>query len=300
MVTLARRVNHTPLAPVVGVMFGLVAAILVAATPAWMFDKLVTQSGLPSILSFAAPPLGLTARVFAMALAAIVVGGGLWLVVGLIEKALSPSKPAAFNGQPALWHDLGYTDAEQPVKLEGRRRPIFAPAELGAPLMSDEAIAGVQPLSILTAEAPADAPAHTLVDATADETRDETSGPAMAPVIEPAPLSSLRPVATPLPELAPEPELEVPLTAAEFDLPPSDSPEDDDDSIQSLIRRLESGLARRAANDPGPDSPTSAPPPLTLSRDWIIPDNASFDHPADEGDHDIQQALGTLQKFASR
>jgi hypothetical protein len=265
MVTLARRVSRTPLAPVVGVMFGAVAAILVAAMPAWMFDKAVVESGLPSILSFAAPPLGLTARVLAMALGFIVVGGGLWLVLGLIEKALKPS-----SSKPApSWHDEGYSEEDEPVKVEGRRRPIFAPTELGAPLMSDEAIA----------------PALQSIE------------PEVAPILRTEP--------EPLPEplsavdhstLTPEPELEKPLSAVEFDLPPSDTP-DNDDSIQSLIRRLEAGLARRAANDPGPDSPASAPSPLALSKDWIVSDN---DQPQSGADHDgFRQALGALKKFAS-
>lgn len=313
MVTLARRVNHTPLAPVVGVMFGVVAAILVAATPSWIFDRLVVQSGLPSILSFAAPPLGLTARILAMALAAIVVGSVLWLVVGLIEKAL-----AGRGHQRALWFDAGYSAVEVPVTIEGRRRPIFAPAELGAPLMSDEAIAANRPIDDVVEYADfdvitdnsTDGAADALVDAAAEVTADETIDESAAapireriqPVIEPTSVSSWRTSQTPLPELTPEPELEVPLSAAEFDLPPSDAPGDDDDSIESLIRRLESGLARRAANDPGPDAPASAPltlAPLTLAKEWIIADKVQSTEPS-EGNDRIQQALGTLHKFASR
>jgi hypothetical protein len=258
MVTLARRVNRTPLAPVVGVMFGAVAAILVAAMPTWMFDKAVVESGLPSILSFAAPPLGLTARVLAMGLGFIGVGGGLWLVLGLIEKALKPA-----NKVPASWHDDDYLQADEPSKVEGRRRPIFAPAELGAPLMSDEAIA--------------------------------TAHPGIEP--EAAPTPWIEP--EPLPELASEPELEKPLRVVEFNPPPSDMP-DNDDSIQSLIRRLESGLARRAANDSGPDSPASGPSPLALSKDWIVSDNDPLQSGAGHDDDDIRQALGALKKFASR
>jgi hypothetical protein len=302
MVTLARRVNRTPMAPVVGVMFGLVAAILVAAMPGWMFDRLVVQTGLPSILRFAAPPLGLTARVLAMAVAAIVVGGVLWLVIGLIEKAL-----AGRGMQRALWYDAGYSAVEAPVTVEGPRRPIFAPAELGAPLMSDEAIAANRPMDDMVEYADFDVVADDATDSPVDVTADKPiDEPAPAPIeewiqpmIEPASVASWRTSQTPLPQLTPEPELEVPLSAAEFDLPASDTPEDDDDSIESLIRRLESGLARRAANDPGPDAPARAPMPLTLSKEWIIADKAQSTEP-DEGNDDIRQALGALHKFASR
>lgn len=282
MVTLARRVNRTPMAPVIGVMFGMAAAILVAAMPSWIFDRVVVQSGLPTILPFAAPPLGLTARLLAIAFAAIVVGGGLWLVIAIIEKLLT-----AKTGQRALWYDAGYSAAEQPVTIEGRRRPIFAPAELGAPLMSDEAIAAMRPYNDAVAEEPADADRATPIKSW------------IHPAIEAESVSSWQTSPTSLPELNPDPELEVPLSAAEFDLPPSDTPGEDDNSLQSLIRRLESGLARRSANDPGPHAPAPAPRPLTLSKEWIVSDNAPLHSDTHEGDG-MRQALGTLHKFASR
>ncbi|MDB5702799.1 MAG: hypothetical protein JWL66_2998 [Sphingomonadales bacterium] len=243
MVTLARRAARTPLAPVVAVMFGAVAAILMAAVPDWMFDRAVVKSGLPSLVSFAAPPLGMTARAVAVGLAGLIVGGLLWLILTQIEAMLKRARNVR-----APWHDEGYSQANDTVKFEGRRRPIFAPAELGAPLMSDEAIA---------------------------------YAPALEPVFDH------------------EPELEAPLSAVEFDLPPSDTPDDDDNSIQALIRRLESGLARRAANDPGPDSPTSVTQPMPLSSDWIVHDRERS-HEGDTDGSDVRQFLGSLKKLASR
>ncbi|MDB5716010.1 MAG: hypothetical protein JWO15_3407 [Sphingomonadales bacterium] len=243
MVTLARRAARTPLAPVVAIMFGVVAAILMAAVPDWMFDGAVLKSGLPSLVSFAAPPLGLTARAVAVGLAGLVVGGTLWLVLTQIEAMLKRARNVR-----APWHDEGYSPSTDTVKFEGRRRPIFAPAELGAPLMSDEAIAS-------------------------------------AATIEPV--------------FQHEPELEAPLSAVEFDLPPSDTPDDDDNSIQALIRRLESGLARRAANDPGPDSPTGGTQPMPLSTEWIV-HNGERNHAGDTDGNDVRQFLGSLRKLASR
>lgn len=252
MVTLARRAARTPLAPVVAVMFGVVAAILMAAVPGWMFDRAVLETGLPSILPLAAPPLGITARVIAVGLAGLLVGGLLWLVLTQIEVMLKKARNSR-----APWHDAGYSPADSVTNFEGRRRPIFAPVELGAPLMSDEAIA-------------------------------------FAPAIEPTFESPF----------VDEPELEAPLSASEFDLPPLDTDEEDDNSIQALIRRLENGLARRAANDPGPDSPTSALGPRPISSDWIVHDNeADTTDDANGGDADggdVRQFLGTLKKLASR
>jgi hypothetical protein len=257
--TLARRAARTPLAPVVGVMFGLVAAILVAAVPGWMFERAVVDSGLPHILSHAGPPLGLKARVLAMGLAFALVGGGLWVVLSQIERMLK-----AARGRRSPWHDGGYAADDAPLQVEAHRRPIFAPSELGAPLMSDEAIG------------------------------------ASLPALEPKPEAELSPI------LDPASELEAPLTSIEFDPPapaPAKSPESatsiaDDNSIQALIRRLESGLARRAANDPGPESPSSAP--LPLSRDWIVHESASDTNGGGEDSGDVSQFLGQLKKLASR
>jgi hypothetical protein len=257
-INLARRAARTPLAPVIGVMFGLVAAILVAAVPGWMFDRAVSESGLPSILSHAGPPLGMKARALAMGFAFVVTGGGFWVVLAQIEKML---KTARIRRSP--WHDGGYAVEDAPLQIGTRRRPIFAPSELGAPLMSDEAIA--------------------------------------------APFAGPEPEASPLPDLQPAAELEAPLRAIEFDSTLSETAYDDDlikddliedNSIQALIRRLESGLARRAANDRGPDSPSSTP--LPLSSKWIVHESGlDVVGDADSGG-DVRQFLGHLKKLASR
>jgi hypothetical protein len=224
-------------------MFGLVAAILVAAVPAWMFDRTMLNANLPAALSFAGPPFGLVARAFASTMAFIIVGGALWIVLAPIDKLIYNRQADWGRTNRTPWRDEGYLVIDPPILLEGRRRPIFAPDELGAPLMSDEAIA------------------------------------------------------TPFyPVFEPEPELEASLTASEFDLPLSDTADEDDNSIQGLIRRLESGLARRAANDPGPDSPTMAP--LPLSRDWIVHDNPEVSD--DDDSTDVRQFLGSLRKLATR
>ncbi|WP_293881519.1 hypothetical protein [Sphingomonas sp.] len=270
MATLSRRAARTPLAPVVAGMFATAAAILVIAIPSWLFDRTVAQSGLPTILSFAAPPLGMTARVLAAGLAFGVVGSLLWLALSNVEKLVKA------HTAPKLWSDDGAATIDEPVKFEGRRRPIFAPAELGAPLMSDEAISDLRKVE---PEAEPEAP------------------------IEPRRQSEWLPVLEVKTE--PEPVLEAPLSVAEFDLPPSDEPDDGDTSIQALIRRLESGLARRAANDPGPDSPNSVAAPLALSKDWIVHDNEQLPAPdsppvRNGDDENMRQALGTLKKFVSR
>ena len=139
MVTLARRAQRIPFAPVVAVLFGVAAAILVAAAPQWLFEKGVVASGLPTVLKAAAPPLGLVARILAIALAFAGVAFGLWVLLAPVTRFFEAKARAR-----TPWRDAGY-DGESASSTDPLppRRPIFAPDELGAPLMSDEAIAPV-------------------------------------------------------------------------------------------------------------------------------------------------------------
>jgi hypothetical protein len=142
MVTLARRAQRIPFAPVVAVLFGVAAAVLVAAVPQWMFENGVVASGLPAVFAAAAPPLGLVARLLAIAFAFGLVAVLTWVLLAPLTKFLEAKANAR-----TPWRDAGY-DAESIVARNDPlppRRPIFAPDELGAPLMSDEAIAPAAP-----------------------------------------------------------------------------------------------------------------------------------------------------------
>jgi hypothetical protein len=138
MVTLARRASRIPFAPVVAILFGIVAAILMAAVPQWLFERGVVASGLPGLIAAAAPPLGLLARLLAVAASFLIVAVVLWAFLGPIAARLDGRVR-----QRTPWRDAGY-DAPVPEDSDlfiAPRKPIFAPEELGAPLMSDEAIA---------------------------------------------------------------------------------------------------------------------------------------------------------------
>ena len=140
MVTLARRAQRIPFAPVVALLFGVAAAILVAAVPQWMFEAGVVKSGLPTVLAAAAPPLGLMARLLAIGVAFGAVSFLVWALVATLTKIVEAKARAR-----TPWRDAGY-DADMAMTRDDPlppRRPIFAPDELGAPLMSDEAIAPV-------------------------------------------------------------------------------------------------------------------------------------------------------------
>lgn len=227
MVTLARRAARTPLGPVIAVMFGTVAAILVAAAPGAIFESAVVASGLPGVLSVATPPLGLTARLLAIVAAFVAVAGAIliaWRAVTGVS-ALRARMP---------WHDAGYDEPVAEDTLPARRRPIFAPEELGAPLMSEEAITSREPEPVAAAEA-------TEPD---EHLEIEMPRPANAPIEA--------------------------IAAAMNDVPiPAQTPRADpiDHSIAGLIARLEAGLARRIA-----DMPPEGGAPLALPPEWIVDD----------------------------
>ena len=147
MVTLARRAERIPFAPVVAILFGLVAAILVAAVPNPMFEAAVIASGLPGLIGAATPPLELIARAAAMLIAFMLTGGLFWAVLTPLTRQWEASARAR-----TPWRDAGYDIEDASVGetiAEAPRRPIFAPDELGAPLMSDAALA-VEPELILS------------------------------------------------------------------------------------------------------------------------------------------------------
>ena len=248
MVTLARRAQRTPFAPVVAILFGAAAAILVAELPQWLFEQAVVASGLPTLLAAAAPPLGLVARILAVALAFAGVALLLWLLLSAMTRLLAANARAR-----TPWRDEGY-DGETRFprdELAPARRPIFAPDELGAPLMSDEAIGQ----TFGTPRAPAD---------------DAPSSPTVDP--------------------SPEPGFKTPVIADRTD---------DNTSIAALIRRLEHGLARRAAatSDPDPDPDGSSVTPASRSSSWMV-GGAEPVAPMPGNEDTIRQALGTLRRMA--
>lgn len=119
--------QRLPLAPVIGAMFGVAAAILVAAVPVWLFEQAVGASGI-------------VVRVLAIVAAFAVVGLASWGLVWAVERLMVAPAP---KREEAGELDLGAFDEALPIANEVRR-PISA-VELGAPLMSDEALQTVAP-----------------------------------------------------------------------------------------------------------------------------------------------------------
>jgi hypothetical protein len=222
--------NKVPVAPAIAALFGVVSAILVVATPQWLFQRGIVASGVPNLIAAASPPLGDKARIMAAVIAAVMVAGILWAVISAIEKIIAGRTAKTPKAEPeAEVPQDGQTYAQI---VASRRRPIFAEADLGAPFMSDEAIAMARDELVLEtpiADAQTATEAVPLLDAPVE---------AIASEIEPV-------------EAAPLPEPEPATIAAEPQMLHED---DDDESVARLMDRLEAALARRQARL-GADAP---------------------------------------------
>jgi hypothetical protein len=281
-------IDRVPLAPVFALMFGTAVAIVIAATPQGIFESAIASSGLGSILTVAQPPLGLKARLLAVALGFALVAILVWLSVSAVQRLIAGPVARADDGFDDGFDnelDLGvYADSLPPV--DAPRRPIFADKELGAPFMSDEALATMAATldPVMTLDVPVAEPEPSLI-LEAPESITESDDVVAKPEVLFAPVLV-------------DPVLEAPLEFAEFDLPlvtgdaevlPGES------AIDTLIRRLEAGLARRAGPPPsGPASPTAHP--ANVMRDMLAA-NREVEAQNDAGS---ARALDTLQRLAAR
>lgn len=136
--SLARSLEKVPFVPVTAVLFGMVAGILMLATPVWLFERNVVASGLPNIVAAAAPPLGDKAQIMAAIVAALGTACLFWLVPTMLGRLVKANR--AKREGAGMESDSEHL--ERPVHPDAQgRRPLFAESDLGAPFMSDEAIA---------------------------------------------------------------------------------------------------------------------------------------------------------------
>lgn len=136
---LLKRVARVPFAPVVAAMFGVITLILIFMTPGWLFERMVQASGLPSLIPAAQPPLGETARRLSAIAGGLGVFSALWAGLALLRAIVKRNAPPKARGSRI---DAAAPIVESPI-AKRNREPIFAERELGAPFMSDEAIASV-------------------------------------------------------------------------------------------------------------------------------------------------------------
>lgn len=138
MRSISRSLEHVPFVPVAAVLFGLVAGILVLATPDWLFERGVVASGLPDIIAAATPPLGDKAQIMAALVAGFATICPLWLIPTIVSRF---AKKNRIERQDTTTETESAPVVYRPHPDAPVRRPLFAESDLGAPFMSDEAIA---------------------------------------------------------------------------------------------------------------------------------------------------------------
>lgn len=327
MAIVLKRVSRLPFAPIVAGLFALVAAVLVMATPIWMLEGIVGRLGIDSVLAAAAPPLGAKARAVLAVLTALGTGAALWLGISAVSRllgrksksAVPKSKvqvPAAPASATAMEND------DLPV---GRRRPILADRELGAPFMSDEALLN-SPLvaapsgpdvdtdelilnhamiPVDTGKAPIilEAPeGHDDMD-TIDPFGSANAAPPIAPA--PAPEQTRYELKVPVVD---DPELEampMDFAAARPAIPvlPPHAEGRSKESFEDLVSRLENGLARRAAAISAAQAAAEAAVAVK-AVEQVSPQDAAategrLETAQQEVDSALRQALNTLERLAA-
>jgi len=104
------------------------------AMPADLFERLVGMTGLPALVPAAQPPLGDTARLGFVAVAAVAAFGLVWLLLRKLGKApaapkpLAPETPAEVSNEPPR---LRRADAHPDAPA---RHPLRASTDFGVPL----------------------------------------------------------------------------------------------------------------------------------------------------------------------
>jgi hypothetical protein len=282
MVTLGRRAAKISFAKATAGMFAGAAGTLVAIAPHHILTMATTALALPDVM---------LQRAILVPLIALLVGGVSWLALRPVEMRLGWAK------RQQDYDDGGYADVDEDAPL-ARRRPIFATDELGAPLMSNEALASTEAGIVSEAK-----PGFSLDPfSVSNEPHDPTIEQA-EPIVEgalqpPLVLSDsmpedaiddvleLEPAASVEPQSFPEPLVMPPTTTSEapvetvaIETPYAREPDKQVEpqeldqapsSIASLIQRLEEGLARRAAQNnegPRPDPPAAAT--FTSPAAWL-------------------------------
>ncbi|MBN8813845.1 MAG: hypothetical protein J0J06_00175 [Sphingomonas sp.] len=254
-----------PIATVAGVVVAGLVAIAFLIMPIAVIENMAVDSGIASILTAAAPPLGLTARLAVAFFAALVAGGltwfGLFLILGARSMLLRRGESA--DGVPVLRRADAHPDAPP-------RRPVFANSDLGTPFLDVKAdpievAAEFEIVSARTVPADLDTPIAEYWTPSDAPLPDADPEPVFVPIVLPEPEAIVPPVEEP----APAPVL-TPVSAPRFApherietfglTPPS--PDDETTrplpqaTIHDLLERLERGVAKRQPESEAPREQT--------------------------------------------
>jgi hypothetical protein len=266
----------------VAALAALAVAFAAFAMPGDLMARLVEASGLPGLLSAAAPPLGLKARLGVSLGGALAAFGIVFVLLRLLDRTgFEARRPRPEPRLEPRYQPEEVEEPEEAPRLRRRdfhpdapaRRPISAIRDLGEPAPPQPPIASPWP------EAPA--PPGWEPESVAE------------PALEPSPLLLTDPEPEPEPDPAPEyrddylpdyrsePRDEA-LPTPEAVPDPAPAADTQSASLDALMARLEQGLARRAR-------PAPAPEPAPASEEV-----------RHEVDDRLQNAIESLQRFAAR
>jgi hypothetical protein len=259
------RAFDSGLAALAAVSAGFVAF----AMPQPLFSGLVEASRLPDFLAAAQPPLGETARLAAVAAAALVTFAAVWALMAALGRV--SARPRTEIEPEAEAPRLRRADAHPDAPA---RRPLLA-RDLGEPLDLED-----------FPEAPAEAEAgHRPLPAFLVPQEPEPVAEAEPePWDEPEPLwtppEPKRAEAEPAPEPRPEAE---PLPIAELAAQLPESEEEPDQPLSQLVNRIEFGLSRKRQALEAVDPPAAEEPEAEQEKVG----------------HRLRSAINDLQKIAS-
>jgi hypothetical protein len=285
--------------PVAG-LSALAAAFATFVIPQDLLSRAVVATGLPSILSAARPPLGLTARVALAVGAAALVFGLVFLLLRLLDRSgLGETEtPEERQSGPRVRRRDGHPDAPAPRPISAARdfgepAPPHAP-RIATPLWLDEA----EPTPPAFGQASDSEPEPDFIAEPAPEMASQ-SAPEPAIIPDPVPEPEFWPEPEPWPTLevqaesepAPLPEPEPEAAPEPASVPRADMP----NSIADLMERLEQGLARRRLIDVAP-----AVPPQVFPEAPHALEAPAVPALAEAPDDRLQSAIASLQRLAAR
>jgi len=276
-------------------------AFAVFAMPADLFGRLVGMTGLPALLPAAEPPLGATARLAAIALAAAVCFLAVWLLLRAFDPR--PAKPAdeAADGDELSESDwiaprLRRADAHPDAPA---RRPLFAGKDLGEPGEADAgetvSTAPEEPAILLRNVVQLPTGLLPPPEPTADdapEAREQSGSAGEAAANEDAKVSSILDLGEPIEDEG------ITTEALIARLP---LPEARGESVSSLLQRLDEGLA--ACEWPLPPGDGAAPASGDESESASgggVEDPSSDEAGRAPGEDRLRSVLDDLQKMAAR
>jgi hypothetical protein len=194
---------NLPLAPLIAAVAGGLAALGVAMIPVPALEALVMDSGLPSILAAAEPPLGITARLAVALGSGAFVGAFMWLsafiLLGSRGLTIGGEDAAPVDPEEVAVPVLRRADAHPDAPP---RPPLLATRDLGRPFLE------------IRAGGPAEAPEDEKVDFDAIFPPRPMTPP---PVVTVAPVVVPEPVAVVAPEPVAEPADEAPEVHEAYD-----------------------------------------------------------------------------------